>query len=155
MSKPVCKYTNTHTVQSIFIPSIPGVACPCITCCGSSRFPGSPLQPTNNSMGILYTFGTASDIRGFTMLPNPEFWCIKEEQNKTLIYTSKVSVCLPVPQCYWFTSTHSIRNCSTQDRKGENRNVCYLQAKPSKNDMELKHLKKWVHVHCIDIRIIP
>lgn len=55
------------------IPSIPGVACPCIMCWGSSLFPGSPLHPTNNNMGMLYTLGTASDIRGFTMLPNPEF----------------------------------------------------------------------------------
>ena len=65
------------------IPSIPGVACPCIMCWGSSLFPGSPLHPTNNSMGMLYTLGTANDIRGFTMLPNPEFYR-KQRKFKTI-----------------------------------------------------------------------
>ena len=64
-----------------YIPRIPGVACPCIMCCGSSRFPGSPLQPSNNNMGILYTLGTARDITGLTMFPNPEFY---SRRNNTL-----------------------------------------------------------------------
>ena len=55
-------------------PSIFGVACPWIMCCGSSRLPGSPLQPTSNNMGILYTPGEAIDIIGLTILPKPEFW---------------------------------------------------------------------------------
>ena len=59
--------------EKFSIPSMPGVACPCIMCCGSSLFPGSPLHPTNNSMGMLYTFGTTRDIRGLTMFPSPEF----------------------------------------------------------------------------------
>ena len=57
-----------------FVPSIFGVACPWIMCCGSSRLPGSPLQPTNNNMGILYTPGQAIDMIGLTILPKPEFW---------------------------------------------------------------------------------
>ena len=62
-----------------YLPSIPGVACPCIMCCGSSLFPGSPLHPTKSNMGMLYTLGTANDIRGLTILPNPEFWWMQEK----------------------------------------------------------------------------
>ena len=62
-----------------YLPSIPGVACPCIMCCGSSLFPGSPRHPTKSNMGMLYTLGTANDIRGLTILPNPEFWWMQEK----------------------------------------------------------------------------
>ena len=64
----------SETSNVSFLPSIFGVACPWIMFCGSLRLPGSPLQPTSNNMGILYTPGEAIDIIGLTILPKPEFW---------------------------------------------------------------------------------
>ena len=61
--------------------NIPGVACPWTWCWGSSLLPGSPRQPTNSSIGILYTPGTDNDINGFTILPSPEFYTIKKIKN--------------------------------------------------------------------------
>ena len=49
------------------------MALPCTMCCGSSFLPGSPRQPMSSSMGMLYTLGSASERRGFTLLPKPLF----------------------------------------------------------------------------------
>ena len=61
---------RTVTLNS---PSIASVIRPWVTCCGSSLTPGSPRQPISSKMGMLETAGAASDMRGFTMLPSPEF----------------------------------------------------------------------------------
>lgn len=39
--------------NSANIPKSPGVYLPCTICCGSSRLPGSPLQPINSNIGML------------------------------------------------------------------------------------------------------
>jgi hypothetical protein len=65
------QYNNMH------LPSSWDVICPWSICWGSSRFPGSPLQPISSSIGTEYTSGAASDTSGFTVLPNPEFWIVR------------------------------------------------------------------------------